>query len=187
VQAPEVTSLADRRLVPARDVRQGGHAVVVPVGPAQQLEIDRRELLPLAVVQRGQVGDVAVRREVHLDRPARRRRDVGRPPLPGEYHPRAGSALGGQQVGQQVAAGPLPVRRGLGEHPLGPRRHERVGVDLPVRVVQRDPDLLAAVLEAEHLAHAGQPGQLLGPLCPRLDHRAHPRRAARRTTRCGRR
>src|SRR5690606_1538995 len=49
------------------------------------------------------------------------------------------------------------------------RRDVRVRVDLPVRVVQRDADLLAAVLEREHLLDAGQRPEGGRAVCPRLD------------------
>ena len=43
-----------------------------------------------------------------------------------------------------------------------------------MRVVQRDADLLAAVLEAEHLLDAGLRRQLRGPVRPGLDDGARP-------------
>src|SRR5690606_6098793 len=51
--------------------------------------------------------------------------------------------------------------------------------DLPVRVVERDADLLAAVLEAEHLLDARlgtERGRAVGP---RVDDRAHALRGER--------
>src|SRR6185312_6558139 len=59
------------------------------------------------------------------------------------------------------------------------RRDEGVAVDLPVRVLQRDPDLLPAVLEGEHLLDAGQRRERGRAVGPRLDHRAHPRHRQR--------
>ena len=60
----------DRGLVPAGDVRQGGDPLVVPVGAAQQLQVDVRQFVPLGVVQGGQVRDVAVRITPLTDRDA---------------------------------------------------------------------------------------------------------------------
>src|SRR6266536_1627373 len=72
---------------------------------------------------------------------------------------------------------PACVRSRLAEQLPGPRRHEREAVDLAVRVVQRDADLLALVLEAVHLpdpVHRAEHGRAI---CPGLHYRA---RAARR-------
>src|SRR5262249_50775236 len=44
-----------------------------------------------------------------------------------------------------------------------------IPVYLTVRMGQRDPDLLAAVLEAEHLLDAGGRDQVGGPMPPRVD------------------
>ena len=62
------------------------------------------------------------------------------------------------------------------DQPGGSRGDVRVGVDLPVRVVQGDADRLAAVLEREHLLHAGECGQCGGAIGPGLDDGASPRR-----------
>src|SRR6266487_1641972 len=72
---------------------------------------------------------------------------------------------------------PACVRSRLAEQLPGPRRHEREAVDLAVRVVQRDADLLALVLEAVHLpdpVHRAEHGRAIRP---GLHYRA---RAARR-------
>ena len=70
------------------------------------------------------------------------------------------------------------VPGGRGQHRPGPRRHHRVRVDLPVRVVQRHADLHAPVLEREDLRHAGQRRQLGGPVGERVDARYGPAPAA---------
>ncbi len=72
------------------------------------------------------------------------------------HNPHLGAAFLGEHVGEQVPPGPLPVAARGVEHPPGTRRDERVGVDLPVRVGQRDPDLPTAVLEAEDLLDVWQ-------------------------------
>jgi len=61
-----------------------------------------------------------------------------------------------------------------GEQAPRPGRDEGEGVDLPVRVVQGDADLRAAVLEDVDLLDAVQPGQLGGTVGPRLDDGAGP-------------
>ena len=61
------------------------------------------------------------------------------------------------------------VVRDRGEQVLRARRDVRVAVDLAVRVVQRDADLRAPVLEHVDLPHAGHRGQRGGPVGPRLD------------------
>src|SRR5699024_5761437 len=48
----------------------------------------------------------------------------------------------------------------------------RVGVDLPVRVVERDADVFAAVLEREYLLHAGKRAEVRCTVGPGLDHGA---------------
>src|ERR1019366_7665846 len=58
----------------------------------------------------------------------------------------------------------------------GPRGHEREAVDLAVRVVQRDPDLLTPVLEAVDLGDAVQGAEGRGPVGPRLHDRPGPLR-----------
>ena len=117
-----------------------------------------RQLVALGVVEGGEVGDVAVRRQVHLDRPARGGRHVRRPVLAAQHDPgarprRSASRTSAQQVAAGAPRGALGACRSSCARA---RRHERVGVDLAVRVVQRDADLAAAVLEAEHLLDAGQ-------------------------------
>jgi hypothetical protein len=63
-----------RRLLPGRDVGQAhgraGLVDVVAVEAPEQVAVDRGELVTLGVVERVEVGHVAVRGEVHLDRPA---------------------------------------------------------------------------------------------------------------------
>ena len=85
----------------------------------------------------------------------------GRPVAGAEYHSRAGISFGGQNVIEQVAPAPFPVFLGGGEHPFGPRRDKRVGVDLAMRVRLGDTDLPAPVLEAKDLLDRGEDAQLL--------------------------
>ena len=86
-----------------------------------------------------------------------------------EDDPGAGLALAVQDVLQQVAPGALAVLGGPGDQLPGARGDERVGVDLAVRVAERDSYLLAAVLEHVDVLDVGQPAQLPGPVAPDLD------------------
>ena len=62
------------------------------------------------------------------------------------------------------------------QHGGGPRRQIGIAVDLTVRMGQRHPDLLAAVLEAEHLLDARCGHQVGGAMPPRLDDQPRMRR-----------
>ena len=53
------------------------------------------------------------------------------------------------------------------------RRHERIRVDLPVRMMQRDAHLDAAILERHHVLHVGDCAELAVAIAP------IPRRSAR--------
>ena len=157
------------RLVPGGDV---GHRGVEAVREAaQHVEVDGHEGVPLVVGQRREVGHLPGREQLHLVGPARRGRDERGPVLVLRDHPRPGP-LGGHDLGEQVAPGGLAVAADRAEHLLHPRRHERVGVDLPVRVGERHPDLLAVVLEDEDLLDAVDAGELRGPLGPDVDDQA---------------
>ena len=63
----------------------------------------------------------------------------------------SGGTLAVQDVAQEIATGALAMGPSLAQQRFGARCDIGVGVDLPVRVVQGHPDLLPAVLEAEHL------------------------------------
>ena len=53
---------------------------------------------------------------------------------------------------------------GSADHPLRSGWHERVGIDLPMRVSERDADLCTAVFEHEDVLHAGEFGQFAGAI-----------------------
>jgi hypothetical protein len=158
-----------RRLVPGGDVGRWG--VVHLVDAAQQGEVEARQLVALRVVRRGEVGHVAMRQHVYLDRPAGGERHERRPVLAAEDDPRR-CPLGLQDSLEQVR----PEAVDGVDQSGGARGDVGVGVDLPVRVVQGHADGLAAVLEREHLLDAGQRGQRGGAIRPRLDHGAGARR-----------
>ena len=123
---------------------------VEAVEPAQQVEVDSASSSRSASLEGGEVGHVAVRGEVHLDRPARGERHVGGPVL-APQRPRACRRARSARGCRRRAAGRCArgARGPAASSWPGARGDVRVGVDLPVRVVQRDADLLAAVLEAE--------------------------------------
>ena len=59
------------------------------------------------------------------------------------------------------------------------RRDERIGVDLPVRMVQGDADLDAAVLEREHVLHFRPCAELDVPVRPDLEQQLDVRKRQR--------
>ncbi len=151
VQSGDITPLPDGRLMPAGNVgqrdRRAAWPFVVAVQPPQQVEVDLGKLVAFRAVQGDQIGDITVRDEVHLDRPPCGIGHVCRPGSALDNHARACVQLCGKQIGTQQAAGAVMVFGGLSQNLSGARGQKRVGVNLSVRVVQRDADLLAAVLE----------------------------------------
>ena len=166
--------VADGCLVPRRDVRDRGDLRVEGVEPAQQLGEDGRQLVALTVVERGEVGPVAVGHDADLHRPAGGDRYERRPVVAAGDDARAGRDLPGEQIPEQIVAAGAAVTLGLAQHRFGPRHDERVGVDLAVGMVEGDADLPAPVLEHRHLGDAGPRRQLGGAVGPRLDDGAHP-------------
>ncbi len=80
-----------------------------------------------------------------------------------------------EDAGEQIRTLAIDRRQEAGRA----RRDVGVGVDLPVRVGERDADRLAAVLEREDLLDAGQRRQCGGAVGPGLDDRARPGRGER--------
>src|SRR5674476_288179 len=72
------------------------------------------------------------------------------------------------------------VLGGRSQQRRGADGHERVGIDLSVRVVQGDADLLAAVLEGEHVLDGLERGQLAGAVGPDVHDSPGPFRRQRR-------
>ena len=151
--------------MPGGDVRR--RRGVDGVDPAQQTSVEHRQLVAFGERGSGEVGHVAVREHVHLDRPAGGERHERGPVLAGQDDPVPG-LLAGQDVGEQGR----PVGVEGGDHALAARCDVGVGVDLAVRVVQGDADRLAAVLEREHLLDPGQLRERVGALRPGFDHGA---------------
>ena len=155
-----------RRLVPGRDVGRGG--VVQRVDAAQQPEVERGELVALGIAwsrrSRARAGGGAGAPRSASGRRTARTRSSARP----DSSTRSASCSRSRMSPNR--SGPSRVDRG--EQSLacaasrrGRRRSARAGG-------QRDADLLAAVLEREHLLDAGQRGQRGGAIGPRLDHGA---------------
>src|SRR5207247_4351197 len=96
--------------------------------------------------QVGQTAPMPDWRQVHLVGPACELGHERKPPVVADDRARA-ALLAGDHVAVEAAAGLPSVSRLRRELALEHRRHERVGVDLAVRVAERDSYLLAAVLE----------------------------------------
>jgi hypothetical protein len=113
------------------------------------------EVVSLGVAQGGRIGYMPVGAEVYFYRPAGsggyERGPV--PSLPHDAH--LVTLFCGEYIGEQVAPGAFSVMVRRVEYALGAWGDKRVGVDLPVRVVQRHTDVRAAVFEAERLLHMG--------------------------------
>ena len=122
----------------------------------------------LALVQVTYRGNVPARVDVHLIRPSR-----------GIRHERGHGFLGKDDARsillclelvavQAPACGVLVLPRSskLG---IGERRHERQRVDLAVRVMESDPDLLPFVLEDVHVSDIRPRAQGRVPICPYVD------------------
>ena len=109
---------------------------------------------------------------MHLERPSCGRRHISHPAVVAHDHALPRIDLGVHQVTQQIAAGALEIRLRMLQLGLQLRRDERVRVDLAVWVGERDADLLAVVLEREHLLDAVDRAQLGRAEGPCLHHRA---------------
>ncbi len=106
---------------------------------------------------------------MHLDRPARGERHECGEQLGLRDDAAAVGYLVREDVGEQVAAGAVGMGARLAQHHRGARRQIRIAVDLAVRMGQRHADLLAAVLEAEHVRDAGACHQIRGAVAPCVD------------------
>lgn len=145
-----------------------------PVDAAEQVPLEAGEFVAFVLVEGGETGDVAVRDEVHLDGPACRGGNVGRPRVAGEHEPGAGASFGVEDVALQRPPGPPAMLAGAVEQGLRARRDERVGVDLSVRMLQCHTDFHTAVLETEDLLDVRQLRQLGGAGGERIDDGARP-------------
>src|ERR1700686_1071006 len=72
------------------------------------------------------------------------------------------SALSHEHIAVDAASGLSFVPRAGSQLVLQHRRDEGIGVDLAVRMAERDTDRLAAVFEDVDVADVWQPAQLLG-------------------------
>ena len=95
----------------AGDVGQLHGLAEHPLQAVQQVPVHDGQLVALGVVERRHVGHRAVRHEVRLDRPARRRGHEARPRLAVLHDPGARLPLAVEDVAEQVAARALAVRR----------------------------------------------------------------------------
>ena len=162
----------DWRLMPGGYVRR--RIGEEPAEAPEQVKLDVSELMALVWAQARQLRHPPVRIAVDFVRPAGGVRDEGRPVLRGEYYPRAVYALSGDYIVKEIPSRVPEVGLYRGKYALGPWRHERVGVDLAVRVRLGYSDLATAVLEAVHLLHPGLGGELGRPVDERLQDEADP-------------
>src|SRR6266568_2501017 len=136
------------RLVHGHHVRRReAEVAVIRAGRAEQ---GLRQVFSLAGVEIGYGGDMPARVDVHLIRPSSRpRHERHDRPCPEDD---AGSRCLGSELAAVEALALLceVPARGV-ELGTGKRRHEWQGVDLAVRVMERDPDLFALVLEHNDL------------------------------------
>ncbi len=113
---------------------------------------------------------MAVREQMHFDRPARGKRHEGREVFAAQ-HDTFGATLKLQNALEKIRS----ERRDRVDDPLRARCDIGVSVNLPVRVVKRDTDRLPAILEDKNLLDARQRTERRGAVCPGLDHGAHSR------------
>ena len=152
-------------------VRRGPEPVVAPERVAQQ----RGERVARVVGERGKGADVGARREAHPVRIRRRERHVGDPVVV-----LADDARAGLELACDFLADAAAVRTARVGFPRRCRRHERVAVDLAVRMIDRRADLAAAVLEHEHVFDLRPREERVGALRPHVDDLAHLGRGQRR-------
>jgi hypothetical protein len=154
-------------LVHHHDVGQREAEQVVELGE-QRLE-QRRERPRLAGAEVGQRAPRRLREYVGLVRVAREERDERDEVL---VLPDDAAAVGDLLVPdrfEQVRAVGVAVLSAGGQLGLDPRRDERIGVDLAVRVRQRHADLAALVLEDEDVADELLRPELAVPVRPNVD------------------
>jgi len=129
---------------------------------------DSRQRFVLLRIKFEQASAVPRRSEMHLVRPARECRHERDPAL----------IAGDGAIARTLTLNHIAVETASGSAPmpgLGPqlsfdgRWHERVSVDLSVRMAQGDADRLASVLEDVDIAHALQPREIERAIAPDLD------------------
>jgi len=125
--------LTDRALVLGEGVGRGRPVQLVDGG--QQAATHDSEFIPLFRLQARQIRDVPQRHEVHFQRHARGKGNVGDPVPSGVDDAGASSGFRVQDVGEEVPAGAGAVFGGGSQVCTNPFRHVGVGVDLTVRVV----------------------------------------------------
>src|SRR5882762_343048 len=166
VEVVMAAAAAGRFLVHRHDVGQRPLEKAV-VLLQQALEVAGKRLV-IVLVEGRQAAAMIDRREMHLIRPARERRDECDPAIIGEDDPLP-AALAVDDVAVKAAAGLAHVSRLGGELALDDWRYEWVGIDLSMGMAERDADHLTAVLEDVDVADVWQPTQLLGAIAPDLD------------------
>jgi len=95
------------------------------------------------------------RREMDLVRPSSERRNECDPSVVAQDGALA-ARLALDDVAVQAASGLAHVPRLRSELALKDGRHERIGIDLSVRMMEGDSDRLTSILEDIHVSHVGQ-------------------------------
>src|SRR4030088_1845359 len=155
-----------RLLVHRHDIRKRPleEAVVL----LQQALQDVSEGLVVFLIQVGQPTAMLDGREMNLIRPAGERGDECDPPLVAKHGSLAG-LLAFDHVAVEAPPGLAHVPYLSIQLPLDDRRHERVRVDLPMRMTERHADHLASILEDVDVSDVGQPSKLVGAIAAPLD------------------
>src|SRR5260370_17713707 len=112
---------------------------------------------------------MTVRREMHFLGPPRKRGHECDPELVPE-HGSLAAALAFDDVAVKAAAGLPHVARLRRQLAFDDRGHEWGGVDLSVRMAERDADRLTSILEDEHVPDVGKLASPLLPIPPGLHH-----------------
>src|SRR6266566_8347088 len=133
----------------------------------QALEVARKRLV-VFLVEVCQPASKTDWREMHLVWPPRERRDECEPAIVGKDDPLT-AALAFDDIAVKAAAGFAHVPRLGAQLALDDWGYEWIGIDLSMRMAERDADHLASIFEDVDIANVGQPAELIGSIAPDLD------------------
>ena len=161
-----------RRLVPRSDVRRALNAGEELVHSGEELVADHGQIITLSGGQLSEIRHRSLGHHHDLQRPFR---------CSGcEHHEvvcllddaGGGGEFGGQEIVEKRCAMRCTMSLCLARDGGHAGWHERVRVNLPVRVVQGHADFLAAVLKREHGLDRFEGGEFGGAVRPDVDERA---------------
>ncbi|MBE5462518.1 hypothetical protein E3G69_004528 [Mycobacteroides abscessus] len=138
----------------------------------EHIEIQLGEGGTGGVVEVRDIGDLPVRIQRNLIRPAGEGRYERRPLVVRGDNPGARSPLGGKDFPEKIGAVLFSVSIDVGQDAGCFGGDERIGVDLSVRMCQGDADLLAVVLKAVDLLNPVDRTQFLCTLGPHINDQA---------------